>query len=129
MGQLRPVLPARFAAVSRFSRQDVLQMVSCLDALLGMGPRAWRFETRQLCLEARSRLCESLASSPAMVKMPTTRLLDAAAGLLYASEQLHGDGEAIAAFAIEGLQGRLMEAAVGSGRLEDDPAVCRWGAS
>jgi hypothetical protein len=123
MGQLRRVLPVRFAAVTPLPRRDVVRMACCLDALFATPGRSWRLETAQLLLDARSCFGHSLASSQGVVNMRTAGLLDVAAGLLRASEQLHCDGEAVAAFAIEGLQGRLMEAAVGSGSIRDDSAA------
>lgn len=41
--------------------------------------------------------------------------LDVAAGLLVAADALHATGRHLEAFALEGLQGRVMEAALGPG--------------
>jgi hypothetical protein len=54
-----------------------------------------------------------------VVGVPTHEVLDAAARLLDASELLYRHGVPIEAFALEGLEGRLMEAALGAGRIEE----------
>jgi hypothetical protein len=53
-----------------------------------------------------------------MLELDIELLLDVAADLLDASELLQVHGELVAAFALEGIQGRLLEAAVGAGRIE-----------
>jgi len=61
-----------------------------------------------------------LAAGPrtAVVEVATGEVLDVAADLLDAAEALLAQGLFVAGYAIEGLQGRLIEAAVGAGRVE-----------
>lgn len=54
----------------------------------------------------------------AVVEVATEQVLDAASDLLDASEFLVRRGRLVEAFAVEGLQGRLLEAVVGAGRIE-----------
>ncbi|MHB1510714.1 MAG: hypothetical protein ACYCST_14945 [Acidimicrobiales bacterium] len=53
-----------------------------------------------------------------VVEVATGEVLDVAADLLDAAEVLLVEGHLVAGYAIEGLQGRLIEAAVGVGRIE-----------
>lgn len=53
-----------------------------------------------------------------LIDLPTERVLDHAASLLDASVMLHRGDLYVQAFALEGIQGRLLEAAVGVGSVE-----------
>jgi hypothetical protein len=53
-----------------------------------------------------------------LVDLATEQVLDHAASLLDASALLHGCGLHVYAFALEGIQGRLLEATVGAGSVE-----------
>jgi hypothetical protein len=53
-----------------------------------------------------------------LVEVAAERLLDVAAHLLDASGLVQDHGGIVDAFALEGIQGRLLEAVVGAGRLE-----------
>jgi hypothetical protein len=53
-----------------------------------------------------------------LIDLPTDRVLDHAASLLDASALLHRGDLHVHAFALEGIQGRLLEAVVGAGSIE-----------
>lgn len=56
-----------------------------------------------------------------LVDVATEQVLDHAGSLLDASAMLHGRGLHVDAFALEGIQGRLLEAALGAGSIEPSP--------
>lgn len=106
-------------------------MGEALAQLLESSGFSWPPAATALVSEAFATLKSTLARSAAspgdhrgglsrsgVVVVPTEDLLDAAAALLDAAHLLHRHGATLPAFAVEGVQGRLLEAAVGAGSVE-----------
>jgi hypothetical protein len=139
---------ARFVPTARFAHGDLVQMLEVLDEIAsasrvrcpapvtagvtevgrwlrqlvaGQAANLVRVPT-EVSLLARCRAADVLGNglgSDVVVGVPTAEVLDAAARLLDASELLYRHGLPIEAFALEGIEGRLVEAALGAGRIEE----------
>ncbi len=137
-----------FESPVRFQQGDLARMHHALGQLARTSARSWPLAVSADVAAAERWLRQSLdkslagrpqprrdstapppqpddppaeAGSSVVVTVATERLLDVAAGLLEASELLHRHGAVVDAFALEGIQGRLLEAAVGAGPLEEAP--------
>lgn len=125
-------MPLSFSSVSPFDCEDVRMLARVLRLLLEQCAPSWPPPAAPLVSRAYRALAGDLRaalSSPSppvsgedapgrVVGIPTERLLDAAAYLLDASQLLHRHGLPVDALVLEGVEGRLMEAAVGAGRVE-----------
>jgi hypothetical protein len=140
---------ARFVPTARFVRNDLLQMLEALDEIIARararcpdrvvadlgcvgrwlrqvadGPSA-RLAGRPMGASLRARhrppggVAGNVLGCDVVVSVATDQVLDAAARLLDAFALLDGRGLPIEAFAIEGIEGRLLEAALGAGRIEE----------
>jgi hypothetical protein len=133
-----------FESAGRFEREDLLTMTRALEQLVVRCGEVWPRRASDLVLQARRGLLEALglpsaAGAPCgmttgrtperaaagaafdpdvLVEVAAERLLDVAAHLLDASGLVQDHGGIVDAFALEGIQGRLLEAVVGAGRLE-----------
>lgn len=132
----------QFQPTVRFRHDELLTMSRALEHLVQWAD-AWPRRACHLVAQARYFLLDSLgpparparrtsAPLPArpgatvgadagcdlFVDVASERLLDVAAYLLDAAELVHGAGAIVDAFALEGIEGRLLEAAVGAGRIE-----------
>jgi hypothetical protein len=139
------VTTVHFDSAARFERDDLLLMScglrSVLDASMPQplpmsvtdgvwGALGWLLAAAARGgLSAVERLLGSQSDSAtapddanecrhALIDVATEELLDHAAALLDASVLLHGHGQHVHGFALEGIQGRLLEAAVGAGSVE-----------
>jgi hypothetical protein len=134
-----------FGSPVRFQQGDLARMRHALGQLARTSARRWPVAVSADVAAAERWLLQSLdaplagpapsrhdptpprqsddprseAGSGVVVTVATERLLDVAARLLEASELLHRQGAVVDAFALEGIQGRLLEAAVGAGFLEE----------
>ncbi len=132
---MRPVSLLRFTSLSRLEGSDALAMSEALLQLVDGAGAAWPPAATALVSGARRALDSAVGAAAAggggggaegggrrppgaVLAVSTERLLDAAAALLDAAQLLHRHGDRLPAFAIEGVQGRLLEAVVGAGNVE-----------
>ena len=138
----------RFEHAVAFEPHEIANMTAALDDLLTGAGGTWPPRSYQLVVGAGRLLLawhphrgaggdgspavSGLRASEArpvdggrttVVEVATGEVLDAAADLLDAAEVLLAEGHFVAGYAIEGLQGRLIEAAVGVGRIERGAAL------
>ena len=139
-----------FESTARFERDDLFLMARALCGLLEGSQVAWpqlatdgvvaslRYllgalkvsaflqagHARGMPPRSRSRSWPQGLDTKAVLDLVTSQVLDHAAALLDASVALHRGGRHAEAFALEGIQGRLLEAAVGAGSIE---RPCRSG--
>jgi hypothetical protein len=142
---LGAVATVHFESEARFEHDDLLLMTRTLRTLLDASPLdAWPLAATNRVSGALKWLLAAIGSAgvppvrrpvgrPAvptarsshgelgrnvLVDLATERVLDHAASLLDASVLLHRRGLHVHAFALEGIQGRLLEATVGAGSVE-----------
>ncbi len=133
-----------FSSPARFDLGDLVRMYRVIDELVSARRCIWPAAALSLVAEVRDWLLEPLrepedASPPAGRPSPPTspsggpadppgasrvvgitgdRVLDLAAHLLDAAGMLAREGALVEAFALEGVQARLLEGALGVGTIE-----------
>ena len=96
-------------------------MHGVVEQLVASPSSCWTPGALALVSTARDWLREPIskvAVEGGVAGIPGERLLDLAANLLDAAEMLARGGALIEAFALEGVQGRLLEAILGGGAIE-----------
>lgn len=126
-----------FSCKARLEHDSVLALASALTQLLGAPGPAWPPEAAASVTAVRDHLLRALRVRPfrlrkgvstrhpsfgrnALVDLAKNDVLDAAADLLDVAGALHRRGLHCEAFALEGIEGRLIEALLGAGPVEPD---------
>jgi hypothetical protein len=133
-----------FESKSRFEHDDLLLMARALRTLLQGSQENWppratdgvvgalRYllaslgmpvlrqagHARGMVRRSRARPWPAERGRNVVLDLATAQVLDHAAALLDASVALHRRSRYVEALALEGIQGRLLEAAVGAGSIE-----------
>lgn len=115
--RLAEIVNAEFAELAWLQRGEVVQAVRALAQLREATSDERTVVRLELLLRRMAGLDAPLGTRSERVAVAKDVVLDLAADLLGEAVELHSKGADAAAFAIEGIEGRLLEALVGAGSV------------